>query len=195
MVEDTGVPSLAGGSASGVGGGAGLAMGVLDKLYLRFETAFWAAADAAGDVDLIGRISENKGEWCEFLNVHHYTGKPILLCFNAGAYAEALAADDDATAIGKAMDALRSMFGADVPEPVGHVRTRWGLDPFVRGSYSHTAVGGSPEDLDTLAQPFGRLAFAGEHTYSADPATVRGAWASGLRAANDILAAVDPEVG
>lgn len=165
--------------------------GVLDKLYLRFTEAFWTEEDQAGDAQLIGYVGEEKGRFAEFLNLAHYTGKPILLCFNAGAYGVSLEALDDTAVVAQAMQTLRTLFGEDIPEPVGFVRTRWGRDPFALGSYSHLAPGGTAADLRALAAPEGRLFFAGEHTDTGDQATVRGAYRSGLRAAAEVLARVE----
>ena len=78
----------------------------------------------------------------------------------------------------------------DVPEPIGHVITRWRADPFARGSYSFLASGASPDDRVALAAPVeGRLFFAGEATETDYPAMVHGAYLSGERAANEVLEA------
>jgi lysine-specific histone demethylase 1 len=44
-----------------------------------------------------------------------------------------------------------------------------------------------PEDYDVMARPVGNLFFAGEHTIGTHPATVHGAYLSGLRAASEVL--------
>jgi monoamine oxidase len=55
------------------------------------------------------------------------------------------------------------------------------------GSYSYIPVGVSPADRQTLAQPVGRrLFFAGEATSGEYPATVHGAYLSGVREAKRI---------
>jgi len=56
-------------------------MGVMDKLWLEFPTAFWSNDLNA---DWIGYISETPGEWVETLNVYKYIQKPVLLMFNIG---------------------------------------------------------------------------------------------------------------
>ena len=168
-----------------------LQVGVLDKLYLRFDAPFWRALPEAASAELFGVLGEPAGQWAEFLNLEPYTGEAVLLGFNAGEVAEAMAALDDATLVESAMSTLRGLFGAETPEPIGYVRTRWGLDPFARGSYSHLGVGATLEDLRAFEAPVGRLVFAGEHTDADDPGTVRGAWRSGERAADMLLAALD----
>jgi monoamine oxidase len=76
---------------------------------------------------------------------------------------------------------------ATVPKPKGVLVTSWGTDPFTLGAYSAVAVGGSPKDFDTLAEPVGdRLFFAGEATSRNYAGTVHGAYLSGLREANRI---------
>lgn len=78
--------------------------------------------------------------------------------------------------------------GIEVPDPLQSVCTRWGTDSFSLGSYSHVAVGASGDDYDILAESVGdgRLFFAGEATTRRYPATMHGAFISGLREAANI---------
>ncbi len=76
----------------------------------------------------------------------------------------------------------------DVPDPVDAVLTRWSQDPWARGSYSYLRVGSTPADRAALREPVGpRLLLAGEATDRDFPATVHGALASGVRAAEQLL--------
>ena len=162
-----------------------LGMGLLNKCYLVFPAAFW------DDATLLGYVSERKGEWAEWLNLRVLLGVPALLGFNAASYASALEKQSDDQIIESAMQTLRRLYGADIPQPIDYRITRWASDPFAFGSYSYIAAGASPEDYDSLAQPVGeQLFFAGEHTQRDYPATVHGAYLSGERAANEILAAL-----
>ena len=70
--------------------------------------------------------------------------------------------------------------------------TRWKTDEWTRGSYSYVSVGSSGVDYDKMAEPVNadpagsvlpHLFFAGEHTMRNYPATVHGAFLSGLREA------------
>lgn len=80
--------------------------------------------------------------------------------------------------------------GVDVPDPIQTICTRWGNDPFSYGSYSHVRVQSSGRDYDILAESIGnRLFFAGEATTRQYPATMHGAYLSGLREASHILRA------
>ncbi|KAF6163220.1 hypothetical protein GIB67_025084 [Kingdonia uniflora] len=78
--------------------------------------------------------------------------------------------------------------GVDVPDPVQTLCTKWGSDPLCYGSYSHVRVGSSGDDYNMLAESVGgRLFFAGEATNRQHPATMHGAFLSGLREASCIL--------
>ena len=121
-----------------------LDMGVLNKTYLRFPTAFWDT-----EADLIGHISEHKGEWTEILNLYKYTEQPVLLGFNAGEYGRFIEDLTDEQIVAGMMQVLRTIYSEDIPDPEAYIITRWLQDPFAYGSYSHTPPGGSPDDIDT----------------------------------------------
>ncbi|MBM4360726.1 MAG: FAD-dependent oxidoreductase [Deltaproteobacteria bacterium] len=162
-----------------------LEVGVLDKLFLRFASPFWSDATNA---QMLGRLDAPVGRFAEWVNLHALVGEPVLLGFNARRIAEQLPTDD-AALVALALEDLRTMFGSRVSEPVAFVRTRWGADPFARGSYSAFGVGSTPADAQALARPLeGRLFFAGEHTHPENPATTHGAWQSGQRAAAELVA-------
>lgn len=161
-----------------------LGMGVLNKLYLRFPRIFWDA-----EADLLGYIPLRHGEWAETLNMARFIGEPILLCFNAGQYGRAIERLNDREQVAAAMRWLTTVYGSRIPEPTGWLASRWAADPFTRGSYSFLAVGATPADYDTLAEPLARqLFFAGEATNRQHAATVHGALLSGERAARQIMA-------
>lgn len=160
---------------------ARVGMGLLNKCYLRFPTVFW------NDATLLGYVSERKGEWAEWLNLHALLGTPILLGFNAGAYARHLETLTDPQIVAAAMQSLRRMYGNGIPDPSDYRVTRWAQDPFAFGSYSFLGVNATPQDYDILAQPaHRRLFFAGEHTERNYPSTAHGAYLSGERAAAEI---------
>jgi hypothetical protein len=75
-----------------------------------------------------------------------------------------------------------------LPDPVHAIVTRWGKDPFALGSYSFVGPEATGEDYDILGKPVdNKVFFAGEATCRTHPATVHGAYMSGLRAANQVL--------
>lgn len=86
------------------------------------------------------------------------------------------------------LEAVRSM-NPDltfVGEPVLHA---WADDPYVLGAYSSWDPA-SWRRRAVLAEPVGRLAFAGEHTAGEHHGTMEGALRSGRRAAGQALAAI-----
>jgi monoamine oxidase len=160
-----------------------LAMGVLNKLYLRFPEGFWQDAEA----EFLGYIGERTGEWADWIDIARYTGAPVLMAFNAGSFGTAIEALPDEVLVAQAMQVLRTIFGERIPDPEEWRATRWSSDPLARGSYSHIPPGAGGDDYDALAEPIGeRLFFAGEATQRASPATVHGAYLSGLRAAEEV---------
>jgi monoamine oxidase len=69
-----------------------------------------------------------------------------------------------------------------------HVTT-WNDDPWTLGPYSTLGVGGTPADRSSLQVPIDDcLVLAGEHTSADYPATMHGAFLSGIEAANQLLA-------
>ena len=161
-----------------------LDMGVLNKLYLQFERAFWDT-----DTDWISYTDpEQRGQWSEFINMQNAINQPILLCFNAADYGSEIETLSDEALVASALSTLRVMYGEDVPEPIGFLRTAWHRDPYALGSYSYYAVGSTPDDRDQLAAPVDDvLYFAGEATRQDYPATVHGALMSGFDTAERLL--------
>lgn len=158
-----------------------LKMGVLNKVYFVFPKVFWN-----DDYDWIEHIPDKKGYWVYFANLHHITGSAVLLGFNTGSSAKAIDEElSDEKIVADGMTVLRDMYGDSVPErPLYTKVTRWGADNFAGGSYSYTGVGSTNADYYELSKPLDhRLFFAGEATEVRYPATVHGAYMSGIREA------------
>lgn len=162
---------------------AAMRMDVLQKVHLRYDAPFWPE-----DVEIFGRLARG-GEFVSAVNVASWAGEPILLFFNAGAFARKVEEMTDAAVADLATKYVREMFGASAPAPRACAVSRWGKDPFALGSYSHLTVGAKASDRKALAAPVGdRLFFAGEATESDWPATIHGALLSGRREAARVLA-------
>lgn len=163
----------------------GLAMGLLNKVALRFEGAFWPV-----ERDWLQVVDAAPGEFAEWVSLHRSTGRPALFGFNAAAAAERIERLDDAATVALAMRRLRGVFGRGVPSPVAAQVSRWKADPWARGSYSFVPVGSTPAQRRVLGEPLDeRVVFAGEHCHATHPATVHGAYLSGLEAARRLAAA------
>lgn len=83
-----------------------LGMGVLDKVYLRFDDVFWDA-----DIERLGHVGTPQRWFAEWFNLAFYTGAPVLLGFNAGSAADELAVRSDDELVAIAMRVLRGMYG------------------------------------------------------------------------------------
>lgn len=163
-----------------------LGMGILNKCYLRFPQAFW---DTKGDWINYVPDATRYGQWAEWVSLARPTGQPILLGFNAAAFGREIENWSDQQIVASAMATLRTMYGKDIPDPTDSLITRWGSDPYAMGAYSCNILGSTPEMRTDLASNINsRVFFAGEATERQYYQTVHGAYQSGIRAADEILA-------
>jgi monoamine oxidase len=170
--------------------------GVLNKVVLVFQEAFW---DQTRDIFGTLRNAPNRfsleqadyfsqrGRFFQWFNCSHTSGLPTLLALMAGDAAFQTENISDAELIDEATKVLKGVFGPTISSPVEALVTRWGHDQFSRGSYSYTGPNFKPNDYEDMAKPIGSLFFAGEHTCGTHPATVHGAYISGLRVASEVL--------
>jgi monoamine oxidase len=160
-----------------------LGFGIADKVVLRFERVFWPK-----DAHFLGYASEVRGQFLQWTNLAAYTPAPALSLWSHGDAARAMEKRGDGAVVDEAMVAVRRLFGRSTADPTAHRVTRWGSDPFARGSYCHLPLGASYDHFDALSEPVGdRLFFAGEATDRVHLATVHGAYLSGLRAADEVV--------
>lgn len=161
-----------------------LAMGVLNKVILKFPQPFWET-----EYDMIGLMSAAEKDFSEFVNLYKYNSAPVLVGLTGGSFARSLESLSEKEIAQQVMKLLRRIYGNNIPNPEKILRTQWTRDPFSLGAYSYVPVGASMEDRDALAKPVNkRLFFAGEATSRDYPATVHGAFLSGLREAKNIKA-------
>jgi monoamine oxidase len=123
-------------------------------------------------------------------------GWPVIECFLGGAGAQAAAADGPEAAFARAIDQLVRLFGSAARRHLKPlVASDWTRTREVGGAYSH-ALPKQAAARGRLALPFDdRLFFAGEATHAADFSTAHGAYESGLRAAEEVMAALAPRLG
>ena len=115
--------------------------------------------------------------------------RDAAIVFVGGAQARQLEEEGTGAALGFAMSALAEIYGSDLRGLMARSSvTRWGRDPFARGSWSMATPGNADKRL-VLAQPHhDRIFFAGEATDPVWATRVGGAYASGVRAAREALA-------
>ncbi|XAR68380.1 Spermine oxidase [Bertholletia excelsa] len=166
-----------------------LGFGLLNKVAIVFPYVFWGE-----DLDTFGCLGENsyrRGEFFLFYSYHTVSGGPVLVALVAGVAAQSFECTDSSILLHRVLSILRGIYGPKgihVPNPIQTICTRWGSDPLSYGSYSHVTVQSSGSDYDVLAESVGsRLFFAGEATNRQHPASMHGAFLSGLREASRIL--------
>ena len=86
-----------------------LGMGVLDKLYLQYDDVFWDR-----DVTWISTVATGlpRGQFNGWLNLVPYLDAPVILAFNGGPAALALAGQDDAALVRTAAGVLERAYPA-----------------------------------------------------------------------------------
>ena len=174
-----------------------LGFGTLNKVILVYDKPFWKV-----DQDMFGLLREpevhdsldqedyisNRGRFYFFWNCIKTTGRPVLISLMAGDAAHEAENSSDADLIAEVTQELAKIFKQTiVPQPIETIVTRWGKDRFACGSYSYVGATSLPGDYEAMAAPIGTLHFAGEATCATHPATVHGAYISGLRAASEII--------
>ena len=177
-----------------------LGFGLLNKVVLLFNMPFW---DVNRDMFGLLRsprpghgISQDdyrakRGQFYLFWNCIQTSGLPVLIALMAGDAAHEAERTADREIVSQCVDQLRAIFGKNnVPTPLESIVTRWGSDRFARGTYSFVAAGAAARHYNDLAEPVANLFFAGEATCGTHPATVHGAYLSGLRAASEVLESI-----
>ncbi|PWA91175.1 Amine oxidase [Artemisia annua] len=167
-----------------------LGFGLLNKVAILFPYDFWG-----GEIDTFGHLSDQsnmRGEFFLFYSYSSVSGGPLLVALVAGEAAIEFEKKSPVESVQRVMEILKGIFnpkGIAVPEPLQAICTRWGQDQFSHGSYSYVGIGASGNDYDILAESIGngRVFFAGEATNKQYPATMHGAFLSGLREAANML--------
>jgi hypothetical protein len=142
-----------------------LGFGTINKIFLFYNEPFWSA-----HLKLINMIwipdnkdfyldkliyrNSNKRNWlediCKFEVVDSYPN--ALSAWIAGS--EDFEKLDDATISSECTKLLRTFLNnKSIPEPISIIRTKWNMNRFSRGSYSHMPLGSEPKDHDILAEP------------------------------------------
>ena len=179
---------------------AGMAMGEVVKVTLRFHDLFWdtepvSGAEASAPFPSLPRLSfllsddEVMPTWW----THYPLRTPTLTGWVGGPRAARLTRLPESEIVAQALAALarvlrveRGALEASLDASYLH---NWSADPFARGAYSYVRAGGMDAPGRLAAPVDDTLFFAGEAT-NADghTGTVHGALATGVRAANEALA-------
>lgn len=160
----------------------GLPLGLADKLFIALDNA----EEFGKDVRVFGHTDRTATA------AYHFRpfGRPMIEAYFGGSCAAALETGGDGAFFDFAVSELTNLFGSDFARRVKplHIH-RWGLDAFSLGSYSF-ALPGFADGRLTLAAPVDdRLFFAGEACSVGDFSTAHGGWHTGMRAAEQVIAA------
>lgn len=161
-----------------------IGMNCVNKFLLTWDTAFW------DDVQYISYTPEIRDKFNYFVNVKKFhPNVNALMTFAYADYARQTETMTDAQIISEIMAHLKDIYGNNIPNPTNLLRTKWQTNENSFGAYSYTAVGTEMKHFDDLAEEINdQLFFAGEHTNADYFSTVHGAYLSGIREAEKIIA-------
>lgn len=158
-------------------------MGLLNKAYVRFAEPFWDPG-----VEFLAVYGDPPPLFYAWLNLQRYGRQSALLGFTSGTRTRDIERMSDDAVRTVIFSRLRASRPQGLPEPLELRVSRWGADPWAQGSYSYLGLRATADARVTLGEPVANtFFFAGEATHRDDPASVHGAWWSGLRAAKEVL--------
>ncbi len=138
-------------------------------------------------------VFEKSGDTHTAAMLANVSGTPLCMIDVAGAFGRDLAAKGEAAMVSFAFDWLAGLYGSDVKKSIGRTAvTRWANDPWTLGAMSASVPGGQVSRQILMAPVGDAVWFAGEAAHETMWGTVGGAWDSGERAANAILAKLGP---
>lgn len=188
---------------------AGTHVGILEKLLLRYPSAWWPNADTIGSYTFLPTSTAPVTKNTPLVEIFeaatlitaNFAGpslpnpSPTLLTYLSESPATALLAHDPKE-VAKAFHTFlvsRLKPSGTVPEPTDSELTNWLTDPLSRGATTTPSIISengerSPLDFKELGRPVweGKLGFAGEHTEMEHRGSVAGAVVSGYREAERV---------
>ena len=158
---------------------ARLPLGLADKIFFEITGGFDAPeGHLYGAIDSIETISFDIFP----------RGRPLVAGFLGGAFARRLEHEGVAAMEAEARRQLTDMLGADVQKHLRFITaTRWDMDEFARGGYSHALPGHADARAALASSVDNRIFFAGEACSRHFFSTAHGAWETGIAAAEDYL--------
>lgn len=185
-----------------------LGIGTTDKIFLEFAEPFWSP-----ECNSIQFVWEDEAQleslvypeelWYRKICSFDVLYPPerygyVLSGWICGDEALLMERCDDETVAEICTKLLRKFTGnQNIPKPRRILRSSWGSNPYIRGSYSFTRVGSSGGDVERLAEPLPctkstkapplQVLFAGEATHRKYYSTTHGALLSGQREANRLI--------
>ncbi|XP_047221636.1 spermine oxidase isoform X2 [Girardinichthys multiradiatus] len=185
-----------------------LGISTTDKIFLEFDEPFWSPECNSiqfvwEDEAQLEQLAYPEELWykkiCSFDVLYPPERYGYMLSgWICGQEALHMERCDDETVAETCTELLRCFTGnPDIPKPRRILRSSWGSNLYIRGSYSFTRVGSSGEDCERLAMPLPyanstkapplQVLFAGEATHRKYYSTTHGALLSGQREATRLM--------
>ncbi len=163
-----------------------LPMGSVTKVLAVYDRPFWREAGWSGDaVDVHGPVTLG-------FDVSPPGGPPVLASLTCGRRSLELAELPAEERQQRVLDAFVAWFGAEAATPLTVVDRSWENETWSGGGYSAVPVPGTATMRPgVLAEPLGRVHFAGTETAARSNGYIEGALASGERAAKEITSLLD----
>ncbi|HYC24494.1 MAG TPA: NAD(P)/FAD-dependent oxidoreductase [Roseiarcus sp.] len=162
---------------------AGLPLGLADKLFLSLASAEQFENDSRcfGHTD---RVETGAYHLRPF-------GRPMIEAYFGGRLAADLEKGGQPAFVDFALAELAGLFGSDFRRRLSPIAYHgWGADPLSRGSYSYALPGMADRRAALSAPVEDRLFFAGEACSREAFSTAHGAYATGIAAADQAIAAL-----
>jgi monoamine oxidase len=159
-----------------------LPMGSVTKLVAVYERPFWRDGGWSGEVfDATGPVSST-------FDISPPSGPAVLASLTCGTKSVELAGLSPRARQDRILGAMASWLGPQARNPQSVADVSWENEIFSGGGYSAMPIPGSAQLASRLAEPLGRVHFAGTETASRFAGYIDGAISSGERAAGDVLA-------
>ncbi len=159
-------------------------MGVLNKVALQFQPG------ALGKDETIDLTVQNEGEDPTYMLLRPF-GSELVVALIGGRRGRELERAGERAAADLVLASVKGVFGADVGRRfVKSAMTNWASDPLTLGSYAMSRPGAAASRRRLGAPIDDRLFFAGEATHRTMPATLHGAYLSGLDAAQQVAKSI-----
>ncbi len=121
-------------------------------------------------------------------------GHGLVEAFFGGTLAEGLELEQPGAFAAFAIDELTALFGSSLRRELKPLaESRWGVDPFTRGAYSHARPGYAHMRAELRRPVAERLFFAGEACSAHAFSTAHGAYETGIEAAEAVLTQLAPD--
>jgi monoamine oxidase len=161
-----------------------LPLGVADKMFLSLA----GADEFPIDTRLYG--ATNRAETGSY--TLRASGQPVIEGYFGGKFARELERQGDGALAAFAIEQICGALGNDMRKRLTPIiESRWARDPYSLGAYSYGSQNARTLRA-TLAAPVDeKLFFAGEHTSDKDFSTAHGAYRSGVRAADEVVRALE----